>query len=288
MRTKSSSPSVPSAATRRGALRPPRRWADVFDSPLHDYPIRDEILFQYAPRVLAPGIDVLEVGPGSGFTAFRLACHVRRMTLFDVAPSALEELRWTLGRIPNVSFVCGDVAALDFTERLERQFDIAFGLDVLEYVRDPGACLRNLAAVLRPGGELFLTFPNTTPPAGDGVTWFTDLAELEAMLSTAGFARWAIFAVRPRRFAAAVYAVLHEWPLSAYRRMRSGEGQVRPQIYEATWAFRHRKRLRRVKVALHLYWTVLDRVMRLGGDIFAAEPVDIQPLGRQLVVRATT
>lgn len=269
-------------------MRSALRWADVFDSPLHDYPIRDEILFQYLPRILSKDADVLEVGPGSGFTAFRLARHVRSMTVFDVAPRALEEIHRTLGHLPNVSFVCADVAAFGLAEKLERKFDIAFGLDMFEYVKDPAACLRNLAAVLRPGGELFLTFPNMRPPAGDGVTWFTDLAVLEAMLAAAGFARWDIFAVRPRRFAAAVYAVLHEWPLRAYRRIRAGDRQARPQIYEATWAFRHRQRLRRVKAVLHLYWAFVDWTMRLGGDVFAADPIDAQPLGRQFVVQATT
>src|SRR5207253_659448 len=80
------------------------RWSDVFDAPLHDFPIRDEILCQYLP--LAAGADVLEVGPGSGFTAFRLARRVGRVTLLDVAPRAVDELRTTLGNIPNLQFVC--------------------------------------------------------------------------------------------------------------------------------------------------------------------------------------
>lgn len=261
------------------------RWSDVFDAPLHDFPIRDEILLQYLP--LAPGSDILEVGPGTGFTAFRLARHVRRMALLDVAPRAVEELRRTLGHVPNIQFVCADVTAPDLAGQLQRKFDAAFGLDMFEYVKDPAACLRNLASVLRPGGELLLTFPNVPPPAGDGVTWFTDLAVLEAMVADAGFSRSRIFAVRPRRFAAAVYTVLHEWPLRAYRRVRAGDKQARPQIYEATWAFEHRDRLVRFKAGLHLFWTVLGWAMRLGGDVFVAKPVGDRPLGRQLVVRAT-
>jgi SAM-dependent methyltransferase len=277
--------SAPGGWARGRTTRPPFRWADVVAAPLHDYPIRDEILFQHL--ALAPGSDVLEVGPGSGFTAFRLARHVRSITLVDVAPRALEELRRTLGHLPNVRFVCADVTATDLGGRLERTFDAAFGLDMFEYVTDPAACLRNLASVLRPGGELFLTFPNVPPPAGDGVTWFTDLAALEAMLADAGFTGWHIFAVRQRRFSAAVYTALHEWPLGAYRRLREGDKRARPQIYEATWAFQHRRWPLPVKAGLHLFWAVLGWTMRLGGDVFAAEPVGLQPLGRQLVIRAT-
>jgi SAM-dependent methyltransferase len=208
------------------------------------------------------------------------------VTLLDVAPRSIEELRRALGNIPNIQFVCADVTASDLAGQLEHAFDAIFGLDVFEYVRDPAACLRNLARALRAGGELLLTFPNVPPPTGDGVTWFTNLTALEAMVAGAGFTTWEIFAVRPRRFAAAVYAVLHEWPLRAYRRMRAGDKYARPQIYEATWAFQHRERLLPFKAGLHLFWAVLGWAMRLSGDVFVREPVGDQPLGRQLVIRA--
>ena len=100
------------------------RWSDVFDAPLHDFPIRDEILCQYLP--LAAGADVLEVGPGSGFTAFRLARRVRRVTLLDVAPQTIDELRTTLKNIPNIQFVCADVTASDLPGRLGHAFELGF------------------------------------------------------------------------------------------------------------------------------------------------------------------
>ncbi len=229
---------APSGVSPAMPFRWSERWSDVVDAPLHDFPIRDEILFQYLP--LAPGADILEVGPGSGFTAFRLARHLGHITLLDVALRAIEDLRRTLSDQPNIRFVCADVTAPGLAEDLGRKYDAAFGLDMFEYVKDPGACLKNLAAALRTGGELFLTFPNVPPPVGDGVTWFSDLGALESLLREAGFSSWRIFAVRPRRFAAAVYAALHEWPLRVYRRLRVGDRQARPQIYEATWAFQMR------------------------------------------------
>jgi SAM-dependent methyltransferase len=271
-----------SFATRRG--RPPFRWADVFKAPLHDYPIRDEILFQHL--AFEPSSRILEVGPGSGFTAFRLAPHVRHITLLDVSKRAIDELRHELHDTPNLDFVCADITAPALASRLQRRFDTAFALDMFEYVQDPAACLRNLAAVLRPGGQLLLTFPNVPPPLGDGVTWFTDLSDLERMVAAAGFGRWEIFAVRPGRFAATVYGALHEWPLRAYRRLRARHTQTRPQIYEATWAFQHRGRLARAKGGLHVYWALIDAALQLGGNVFVAEPVR-EPLGRQLVIRAT-
>jgi SAM-dependent methyltransferase len=276
---------APSIRTGAPAARPAFRWSHVFESPLHDFPIRDEILFQFL--ALAPGCDVLEIGPGTGFTAFRLASQVGHMTLLDVAPRAVEELRQTLAHIPNIRFVCADVAGPDLIGQLERKFDAAYGLDMLEYVTDPAACLANLASALRPGGQLLLSFPNVPPPDGDGVTWFTDLAVLEAMLERAGFASWSIYAVRLRRVTAALYAVLHEWPLRLYRRVRRSDRRARPQIYEATWAFQHRQRLSRYKTGLHLYWLLLGWTMRLAGSVFVTETIGDRPLGRQLVIRAT-
>jgi len=257
----------------------------LHEAPLHDFPIRDEILFQYL--AILPGSDVLEVGPGTGFTAFSLAPQLKQMTLLDVAPLAVEELRQTLGHVSNIRLVCADITSPDLPEQLGTTFDFAFALDMLEYVKDPGACLANFARVLRPGGQLLLTFPNMPPPAGDGVTWFSDLAALEELLRDAGFGKWRIFAVYPRSFAATIYSVMHEWPLRIYRRLRTGDKHARPQTYEATWAFQNRRRIGHFKAALHLYWLLLGWLMRLGGDVFAAEPVDDQPLGRQLVVRAT-
>jgi SAM-dependent methyltransferase len=260
------------------------RWSDLWRAPLHDFPLRDEILAQYMP--LAPASDVLEIGPGSGFTAFRLARAVTRMTAADVAEAAIDALRNDLATCANVRCVRADVTDPGFGAQVGTSFDAAFGLDVLEYVADPAACFHNLAEALRPGGRLLLTYPNVPPPAGDGVTYFERAADLELLLEKAGFQRWEIGAVRLRPWAAAVYHALHEWPLGLYRRLRARERVGRPQTYEATWAFRHGRQLLRYKLPVHLAWLLLDRLMRLGGPFFAYRPLDGQVLGHQLVVRA--
>src|SRR2546428_5928953 len=84
--------------------RPSFRLSDIYKAPLHDFPIRDEILYQYLP--LSPDMDVLEVGPGSGVTAFRVACRLRSLTLLDIAAANLAHLRVALGSQDNLSFVC--------------------------------------------------------------------------------------------------------------------------------------------------------------------------------------
>ncbi len=272
------------AVTPPRARAPRARWSDLWQAPLHDFPIRDEILYQHPS--LPAGSAVLEIGPGSGFTAFRLARRVQQVTLLDVAEETVDELRHRLRVLTNLTCVRDDVARPGLLDRIGGGFDAAFGLDVFEYVVDPAVCLQNLAAVLRPGGELLLTYPNVPPPLGDGVTYFARSEDLVRLLVQAGFREWRISAARIRPWARVTYGLLHEWPLGAYRRLRGRSRDDRPQTYESTWAFKHRQRLMRYKVPLHLMWLVLGWVMRLGGPIFADEPVTGAILGRQLVIRA--
>ncbi len=264
--------------------RPSFRWSDLWKAPLHDFPIRDEILYQYLS--LSPGMDVLEIGPGSGFTAFRLAREVRGLTLVDTVAEVVAELKKALKDHRNLTVVQADATGPDLSRHWEQGFDAVFALDVFEYLVDPAACLVNLADLLRPGGQLLLTYPNVPPPLGDGVTYFPRREELEQLLNQAGFRKWEIFAVRLRPGATAIYRVLHEWPLRLYRALRGGDRDARPQSYEGTWAFQHRQRLFRYRVPLHLFWLALERTMRLGGDVFRAESIADGILRRQLVIRA--
>jgi SAM-dependent methyltransferase len=41
-----------------------------------------------------------------------------------------------------------------------KDFDVVIAADVIEHVRDPGLLLRQMAAVLKPGGELIISTPN--------------------------------------------------------------------------------------------------------------------------------
>jgi SAM-dependent methyltransferase len=270
--------------SRAGRLAFP--WADITSAPLHDFPLRDEILFQYLP--FSAHFEVLEVGPGSGYTAFRLAPHVRDLTVLDVSNELVRELRIDLVARSNIRFVVADLSRPGLTKTLPRVYDVAFGLDVFEYLANPATALLNLGGVLRPGGELFLTFPNVPPPAGDGVAYFAELSDLEHLLGEAGFRSWDVFAVRLRPFARFVYGTLHEWPLRLYRRLRRRAPVARPQTYDGTWAFRNRRDMGRYRVLIHLAWAALALVLRLGGNVFVAERVNGAILGRQLVIRART
>lgn len=259
----------------------PSFWERVRRSPLHDYPVRDRILEQYAG--LEPGSAVLELGPGSGYTAFRLSSRMDKIAVVDIARHTIADLEEQLGPLVNVRCIHADTAQPGFASRLGEQFDVVYALDVFEYVPRPAACAANLVAALRPGGLLFLTFPNFAPPEGDGVTHFSDPGDLDQLLHDAGLREWKVFSVRLNRYAQAIFRAFHEFPLSLYRRLRSGQKGL-PQTYEATWAFQNRTKLRRYRALLHFYWEIMDLLLAFGGPAFVPRPMTDGILSKQLVV----
>ena len=265
--------------------RPSFRWSDIWNAPLHDFPIRDEILYQYLP--LFADMRVLEVGPGSGFTAFRLARQVRHLTLLDAAAANIDQLRGVLKQLPNVDFICADACAPGLAESVGTQFDAVFALEVFEYLPAPEQCLRNLSGLLRRGGHLLIQFPNYPPPKNPGVTFFPKRADLDRMFRAAGFQKWAVYALNLRPYADGLYREFHERPIQLLRRLRHGRGNGCPQTYDASWAFQHQKILEPCKFLVHGAWTVLSAALRMGGDCFERSPLGDEILNRNLLVLAS-
>ena len=102
---------------------------------------------------IGPGMNVLDVGSGSGDVAFLVREMVGgegHVTGTDRAPEAVnkaQERAVGLG-YSNVTFVQGDPANLSF----EQPFDALVGRFVLMYYPDPAQTLRGLVRHLRPGG----------------------------------------------------------------------------------------------------------------------------------------
>jgi 2-polyprenyl-3-methyl-5-hydroxy-6-metoxy-1,4-benzoquinol methylase len=269
----------------RPLRRPSLAWTLRGAAPVHDFPIRDEILFQFTPPI-SDG-EYLEIGAGSGYTAYCLARQTDHLTIADYAEVTLADLRGKLGTIRNISFAQADLSKPNLDHSLGNSFDFIYGLDMFEYVPDAQCGLTNIASLLRPGGVMFMTFPNQLPPKGDGVTWYSTLDELETQLRAAGFSRWDIFTVNQSAYASAVYAVMHEWPLFLYRWLRGSDSKVDlPQTYEETWAFKNRGKLQTIKPLIHSYWALLSIVLKVGGRVFRASTATQDLLGHQLVIRA--
>src|SRR5882762_2890297 len=118
-----SAPAANSAVTSTLPAQPLQRpsfvWTLRGAAPVHDFPIRDEILFQFTPPI--SGGKYLEIGAGSGYTAYCLARQADHLTIADYAEVTLADLRGKLGAIPNIGFAQADLSKPNLARSEERR-----------------------------------------------------------------------------------------------------------------------------------------------------------------------
>jgi uncharacterized protein len=147
------------------------RWRDVWRrfsgegtyphelSPFLLFPLRRLVLSpeQLVEQLqLTPSSRVLEVGPGPGYFSRTVARAVPsgRLVLLDIQREMLAKARHRLsGAGLRALCVQAGAAALPFAAA---SFDVAFLVAVLGEVSTPGACVADVARVLRPGGLLVI------------------------------------------------------------------------------------------------------------------------------------
>lgn len=111
---------------------------------------RDEWIRREAQRV-PPGARVLDVGAGGAPYAASFAhCAYYKHDLAPLRPEQVQE-----GGYAALDLV-GDIAALPVRDAT---FDVVLCTEVLEHVPRPGAAVREMARILRPGATLLLTAP---------------------------------------------------------------------------------------------------------------------------------
>ena len=118
--------------------------------------ILDARSLQTANRRLAalvrPGLSVLDVGCGTGAITRGIAEVVGRqgrVVGVDVNASMIDKARAAHGDVPGLVFEVADVHALR-----SGAFDIVAASRVLQWLADPGAALRAMAAAAKPGGRV--------------------------------------------------------------------------------------------------------------------------------------
>jgi len=275
----------PARRALRGALSPIKwRISDLWSAPLTDLPVRDELIRQYIP--LSPRMEVMEVGPGNGFPAFRLNRSVATLTLLEVAEGNAANLRQQFARTSNVRVVHDDLCRKELGHERAGNFDAIFAIEVLEFVPDPATGLRNMAAMLRPGGSVFIQFPNYEDPAWP--TCYRRRKELDKHLGEAGFIEWEIYVLRLSPWSQLLFHWLHEAPLRLYRARQRTQSQrpQSPRAYDETWAYHHGSRFEALKIPIHLYWAAVMTLMRLGGEVFRRDECGNEILGKNLFVTA--
>ena len=144
------------------------RWwdPDGESRPLHDLnPVR---LAFVAGRVALRGARVADVGCGGGLLSEALARAGAHVTAIDLAPEVIEVARLHLHET-NVTLP--SPLAVDYRLCSSRElaaaepaaFDTVCCMELIEHVPDPAALVEDLAALLKPGGKLFLSTLNRTP-----------------------------------------------------------------------------------------------------------------------------
>jgi 2-polyprenyl-3-methyl-5-hydroxy-6-metoxy-1,4-benzoquinol methylase len=118
------------------------------DTGLHDQAAR------LVRQLAEPGSSVVDVGAGAGAFASRLVDMGYSVTALDAEEAEFD--------CPGVPFHQVDLNRDHLTGLVPSQFDVACCLEVIEHVENPWQLLRSIHSVVRPGGKLVLSTPNTT------------------------------------------------------------------------------------------------------------------------------
>jgi SAM-dependent methyltransferase len=103
---------------------------------------------------LADGAEVLELGCGAGVPVARRLAQRHRVTGVDISPRQIELAR---ENVRGATFLHGDALELELP-----RFDAVVSLYMSGHVppEEQPVLVRRVAALLRPGGHLLMTFPN--------------------------------------------------------------------------------------------------------------------------------
>jgi len=101
-----------------------------------------------------PALDVLDVGCATGSNTSNITSKGHRVTGVDISENAIEKYkaRGFDGHVMDIS------AGLDFADE---SYDLVFCSEVIEHLVRPEELVREFARVLRPGGRLVLSTPNS-------------------------------------------------------------------------------------------------------------------------------
>ena len=116
----------------------------------HPVITRDRLREVLAPE---PGERVLEIGPGTGYYTLDLAGWVGAVEIFDLQQEFLDHVMGLAAErgIENIVPTQGDATDLPYEDD---SIDAVVLTAVLGEIPDPGAALREIARVLKPGGRL--------------------------------------------------------------------------------------------------------------------------------------
>ncbi|CAG1066626.1 demethylmenaquinone methyltransferase / 2-methoxy-6-polyprenyl-1,4-benzoquinol methylase [uncultured bacterium] len=133
------------------------RFASEFDRKMNMYDTekRVRVVFEsLLGKGEIKGKKLLDAGCGTGWFSARAAELGAAVTSLDVGENLLKEVRKKCVS----TRVVGDVTALEFGDG---SFDVIVSSDVIEHTPDPARAISEMARVLKKGGVLALTVPNS-------------------------------------------------------------------------------------------------------------------------------
>lgn len=118
-------------------------------------------------RMLPPGADHLEIGPGHGLLLYFAAARpeIASVTGWDVSPTSIENTKAALAAFGVTRPVTLTLRNL-FDETKEQTvplFDSVVLSEILEHLEDPVAALRAVKRWLKPGGRVWVHVPANSP-----------------------------------------------------------------------------------------------------------------------------
>jgi len=140
------------------------RWWDPQGEsrPLHDLnPVRAEYI---TSRVGLRGARVADVGCGGGLLSEALARAGADVVGIDMGEKVIEVAQLHLYE-SNLKVDYRVQSSADLAAAEPTSFDAVCCMELIEHVPDPAALVQDLAAMLKPGGYLFMSTLNRTPVA---------------------------------------------------------------------------------------------------------------------------
>jgi 2-polyprenyl-6-hydroxyphenyl methylase/3-demethylubiquinone-9 3-methyltransferase len=130
--------------------------------PLHD--LNPARLKYIADRCVLNQAQVLDVGCGGGILSESLAAKGASVTAIDIAPRVLEVAKLHLLE-SGVSVDYRQATVEQLAQNQSAAFDLVTCLEMLEHVPDPSSVIDAIAALVKPGGHVFLSTLNRTAGA---------------------------------------------------------------------------------------------------------------------------
>jgi 2-polyprenyl-3-methyl-5-hydroxy-6-metoxy-1,4-benzoquinol methylase len=134
------------------------RLGDRIADALSDYDTKrrvDTLIDEFLADEMVRGMTALDVGCGLGFFSERLTQRGAIVTACDIGPSLVAKTRERAGCEGEV------VDALRLEEHFgSNRFDLVVSSECIEHTPSPEEALRQMAAVLKPGGYIAVSTPN--------------------------------------------------------------------------------------------------------------------------------